>query len=164
MNDHNQYDSVFWEILEKERLVDLSQFHKPDFFEEVPLFSREADLAFLSAYGGDRANAILLGFALKFLKAVISYEEHRMPYFAAITVWDFSGADVVVPNLFVWSGPVRRLEKKLTLVVPGTAFGRKIKRLVSKQGIRGPFEVLEEVATEPGTSRLFIAPSKPPYP
>jgi hypothetical protein len=164
MNDNSQFDSAFWKLLEKERLVDLSQFHKPGFFEEVPLFSRKSALAFLSEYAEDRANAILLGFALKFLKSVISYEEHRTPYFAAITVWDFSGGDLLVPNLFVWSGPVQRLERMLALEVPTSSFGKKVKRLVSGRGVRGQFEVLEDSATEPGMLRSFIAPSKPPYP
>ena len=38
MNNIANYESKFWDILAKEHLVDLSQFHKSRFFDEVPLF------------------------------------------------------------------------------------------------------------------------------
>src|SRR5262245_39824865 len=77
MNKGENYESKFWAILTKEHLVDLSQFHKGNFFDEVPLFSRESDIEFLFVYPIHEINSILLRFALKFLKAVVSYEEHR---------------------------------------------------------------------------------------
>ena len=127
----NDYEAKLWAVLGREHLVDLSQFHKRNFFDEVPLFSRGSDIDFLSMYGSKRANSILLNFALKFLKAVVSYEEHRSAYFAAITVWSSTASELIVPNLFVWSGSIRRLQKKLVLDGVGTPFGRTIKRLVS---------------------------------
>jgi hypothetical protein len=163
MKTRAHYDSKFWEILEKERLVDLSQFHKPRFFDEVPLYSRESEISFLAECTSAQANSVLLQFALKFLRSVISYEEHRTPYFAAITIWNLSEADAVVPNLFVWSGPVQQLKGKLKLDVPRTPFGKEMKRLVSKLRLRAPFEVLEDTSTTPDSSRVFIAPAKPPY-
>ena len=87
MNNGNDYESKLWAVLAREHLVDLSQFHKRHFVDEVPLFSRESDIEFLSEYGTKRANSLLLNFALKFLKAVVSYEDHRSTYFAAITIW-----------------------------------------------------------------------------
>jgi hypothetical protein len=163
MKTRSHYDSKLWEVLEKERLVDLSQFHKPRFFDEVPLYSRASEISFLAECPSAQANGILLQFALKFLRSVISYEEHRTPYFAAITIWNLSEADAVVPNLFVWSGPAQQLKGRLKLDEPRTSFGMKMKRLVSKLRLRAPFEVLEDTATTPESSRVFIAPAKPPY-
>ena len=163
MKTKADYDSRLWEVLEKERLVDLSQFHRPRFFDEVPLYSRESEVSFLAQCTSAQANAVLLQFALKFLRSVISYEEHRTPYFAAITIWNLSEADAVVPNLFVWSGPIQQLKGKLRLGVPRTSFGKKMKRLVAKLRLRGPFEVLEDTSTTPDSSRVFIALAKPPY-
>src|SRR5947209_473582 len=85
MNNGDDDESKLWAVLTKEHLVDLSQFHKRRFFDEVPLYSRDSDIDFLAGYTNERANRILLGFALKFLKSVVSYEEHHAPYFAAIT-------------------------------------------------------------------------------
>jgi len=163
MNNGGNHESRLWAVLTKEHLVDLSQFHRGSFFDEVPLFSRESDLDFLREYGSDRANIILLGFASKFLKSVVSYEEHRTPYFAAITVWSSAETDRVVPNLFVWSGSVRQLQKKLVLDVVRTPFGKKVKRLVSMRNMQSQFKILEDTATDPGETRVFISFSHPPY-
>src|SRR5436309_2732485 len=140
MNNNNHVESRFWKILTREHLVDLSQFHKTRCFDEVPLFSRESDIAFLSEYTSEQANTMLLHFALKFLTSVVSYEEHRTAYFAAITVWSLSESDPFIPYLFVWSGPIRRLGKKLVLDEATSPLGRKIKRLVSKLCLRNRFE------------------------
>jgi hypothetical protein len=164
MNIIADYESKLWDILVKEHLADLSQFHKPRFSDEVPLFSRESDIAFLSEYPDDRTNAILLNFGLKFLKSVVSYEEHRAPYFAAITVWSFSESDPIIPNLFVWSGPIQRLEKKLALNEATTPFGKRIKGLVSKLGLRKRFDVLDDISTVEDMERVFISQLAQPYP
>src|SRR5437867_1337302 len=97
MNNH--YEHRLWKLLEKEKLTDLSQFHADGTFDEVPLFSRESDIDFLPGNHA-AASEILLRFALKFLNAVIAYEDHPAGYFAAITIWSGS-ADLVIPNLFV---------------------------------------------------------------
>ena len=105
MNNIDDYESKFWDILKREHLVDFSQFHKSGFFDEVPLFSRDSDLEFLAKLAGDQANAILLNFALKFFKSVVSYEEHRRAFFAAITVRPYSG--------FV---PLSKFRKRISIV------------------------------------------------
>ena len=163
MKNTNHHESLFWQMLEKNRLVDLSQFHKPDFFEEVPLYSRYADIAFLKDHAADEASALLLRFALKFLRSVISYEEHAAPFFAAITVADFSPGDPIVPNLFVWSRPLAELYEKLKLAEATTPFGRKMKRVVSQFDLPDRHEVFEDTTTVPGLAREFVAPSLPPY-
>ena len=163
MKNNSNYESLFWQILEKNRLVDLSQFHRSDFFEEVPLYTRYADISFLSDYSRDEAGAILLRFALKFLRSVVSYEEHETPFFAAITVSDFSEDDPVVPNLFVWSKPVLELYEKLILKTAKTPFGKNIKRLVSQIHLPDLYEVLEDTSTNAEFPRAFVAPAFPPY-
>jgi hypothetical protein len=162
MKKPNDYESRLWKILEEEKLAALSQFHQQGFFDEVPLYSRESEIDFLPA-GKDAASEILLTFALRFLNAVIAYEEHRAGYFAAITVRSVPPAPLI-PNLFVWSGPIRDLEDKLALGSVKTTFGKRIKSLVRRLRFREPFEVLEDISTEPDTPRVFIAPARPPYP
>ena len=162
MNDSNGYESKLWKVLEKGRLADLSQFHRPHFFDEVPLYSRQSDISFLD-FPAVQANSILLGFALKFLNSVISYEEHRTPYFAAITVWDFPEDEPLVPNLFVWFDPIQSLYDRLTLDAAKTAWGKKIKRTVSSMRLSDRFDVLEDNETTADSSRVFIGPSLPPY-
>ncbi len=161
MNKINSYESRLWNLLEEEKLADLSQFHQRGFFDEVPLYSRESDIDFLPG-GANAASEILLRFALKFLKSVVAYEEHRTGYFAAVTIWGFSDAPLV-PNLFVWCGAVRELVNKLTLNDVKTPFGKQIKRLVPRLRLSDQFEVLEDTSTNPDAARVFIAPAQPPY-
>ena len=164
MNEYNNNESMLWKLLAKEGLADLSQFHRPRFFDEVPLCSRKSDIAFLTEDPSTDVSDTLVRFALKLLKAIISYESHRTPYLAAVTIWDFAGVDPVVPSLFVWSGPIHPLQKKLVLHVPKTLFGKKISRLVSKLRLPDKFEVLEDTSTDLEMSRVFIGLVQPPYP
>jgi hypothetical protein len=161
MIDTNNIESRLWKLLEKEHLTDLSQFHQPGFFDEVPLYSRQSDVDFLPD-DKNEANEILLRFALKFLKSVVAYEQHRTGYFAAITVWNFSDA-LLVPNLFVWCDALRGLKEKLTLQAVATSFGKEMKRLTPKLDRRQLFDVLEDASTLPETTRVFIALAQPPY-
>ncbi|ODT96809.1 MAG: hypothetical protein ABS79_07815 [Planctomycetes bacterium SCN 63-9] len=161
------YDANFWDILTRGRLVDLSQFHKPDAFEEVPLFTRYSELDFLNGKTSSEINSILLRFALKFLKTIILYEEHRTHYLAAITIWEpLDSDDPIVPNLFFWSGKadrVKNLKKQLPLDRVSTPFGRKIKQLAGA-GAHPRFDVLEDHSTIPGESRIFVSLGQRPYP
>jgi hypothetical protein len=141
----------------------LSQFHRSNFFDEVPFLSRESDIEFLSAHPSHEADSILLGFALKYLKSVVCYEEHRAQFVAAITVWSSAESDRLIPNLFVWSGSVQRLRSKLVLGLPTTAFAKKIKQMVSQRHARNGFEVRQDTTTDPGEIRVFISFSQPPY-
>ena len=158
---NSDYEKRLWEILEHEDLGDLSQFHKAAWFDEVPLFSREHDIAFLPSQK-DTASQILLRFALKFLKAVIAYEDHPTGYFAAITTWS-TASDPLIPYIFAWCGDVRELEHKLSLSPPSTPFAEKTSKLLSKVDLTGAFQVGEDAITVPGETRLFIAPEQPPY-
>jgi len=163
-NNIVNYESKFWDILAKEHLVDLSQFHKSPFFDEVPLFSRESDIEFLSRHPEDEASVILLRFALKFFNSVVSYEKHRAAYFAAITVWNYSETDPFMPNLFVCSGCIPWLKKKLVLNKATTPFGKRIKGLVSRVDLGVRFEVLEDTSTDRDMQRIFISQLVQPYP
>jgi hypothetical protein len=161
MSDINNYESRLWELLEAKKLADLSQFHRPGFFDEVPLYSRASDVDFLPR-DENEANRVLLRFAVKYLKSVVAYEPHRTGYVAAITVWSFSDSPIV-PNLFVWCGALRELKKKLALKVVATPFGKHLKKLVPRLNLGDHLEVLEQTSTVPDTIRVFIAPAKPPY-
>jgi hypothetical protein len=160
MSNGNNYEAQLWKLLEEERLADLSQYHQRGFFDEVPLYSRESEIGFLPA--SKRANEIVLRFALKFLNAVIAYQQHEEGYFAAITVWDVS-ADPFIPNLFAWCGRVRELKRKLALNVVKTPFAKQIKKLVHKLALSEAFAVLEDTSISDAT-RVFIAPARAPYP
>lgn len=159
--ENNDYEMRFWKVLERDHLADLSQFHKPESFDEVPLFSRERDIEFLPS-DKDKANQIVLRFALKFLRAVVAYDEDRLAYFAAITLWSHA-SDPLMPYLFAWSGDALKLKKELSLAPPTTSFAKKIRKLLAKVDLTGAFALSEDTATLSGETRVFIAPERPPY-
>lgn len=164
MSKQNQYDSLFWQALERNRLVDLSQFHRPHFFDEAPLFSRASDVSFLSKLPKTEANSAVLRFALKFLKSVISFEEHEAPFFAAITVSQFSTDAMLLPSLFVWSDPVVKLYERLILQNVKSPLGKRTQKVVDRLKLSDPHAVFEDTTRDRETQRVFVAPSLPPYP
>ena len=157
---NNNYDAKLWAVLESHKMADLSQFHQPGFFDEAPLYTREAEVDFLK--GNENANPILVRFALKFLKSVIAFEPHPKGYFAAITVRDFSD-DLLVPNLFAWCRPVQELKRKLALRAVTTAFGKRIARMTRNLGLADDFKILEDKETDRDSTRVFIGPAMRPY-
>jgi hypothetical protein len=164
MRSENNLESKLWAVLAREHLVDLSQFHKNKFFDEIPLYSRDSDTDFLSGYTTSEADKVLLDFSLKFLRSVVSYQEHRTGYFAAITVWPPAEGSRLVPNLFVWCGSARALQRThLALEAPRTPFAKTIKRLALGRSHGTGFEVLEDTTTDPNESRVFISFAQPPY-
>jgi hypothetical protein len=164
MKHQNDFESDLWKLVERENLADLSQFHKPRFKDEIPLYSRLSDISFLSHCRKVEANAILLRFAMKYLMSVIAYEEHRTTYFAAITVWNYSAEEPIVPNLFVWFDALSDLRAKLSLDPVKSAFAKKTRQVVTGLRLSPRFEVFEENSTMPDLSRVFIGPSVPHYP
>ncbi len=165
MNDNGkQYESSLWGVLEKNGLADLSQFHRANFYDETPLYSRLKDVDFLAHLPVKDANKALLKFSLKFLSAVISYEEHDAPYLAAITVWSGSDDAPIVPNIFVWNRHPERLWGTLELGVVRSPFAKSVKRLDSpRNGLFGLCDIYEDLAAPAQMSRVFIGPSVSPY-
>jgi hypothetical protein len=161
MSTVTNHDSRLWGLLEKGKLADLSQFHEPGFFDELPLFSRRADVDFL-VDTDESANGILLSFALRYLKSVVAFEEHRRGYFAAITIWTPID-ETIVPNLFAWCGSVRELARRLSVTDRSTEAARKVKKLLPKHAQAGPFVVLTDTAAVDDMRRVFITFAKPPY-
>jgi hypothetical protein len=165
MTANGDYESKLWKILEKEGVADLSQFHQPGFFDEVPFYSRTADVAFLRKLSSDRADSILLAFALKFLKALIWYETPSTPFLAAITFWNDPEDELIVPNLFVCCGKVKeRIGGCLELHQPKKAASKRIRNLLKHLQFVDSLEVLEDSSTLEDMTRTFVGYMVPPYP
>jgi hypothetical protein len=163
MNNLHKFESQLWRVLESDRLSDLSQFHKSNFHDEVPLYSRFNQIDFLADFPRQQLDEILIAFSIRFLRAIVSYQEHRTPYFAAITIWNFLGDESVVPNVFFWSGHMKALQSCLSLKPVGTSWGKSIQSAVADEDFSRKLIVLEDDKTMPGSSRLFVSYRKPPY-
>ncbi|HEV2970488.1 MAG TPA: Imm15 family immunity protein [Pirellulales bacterium] len=165
MKPNGDYESKLWKVVEKEGLADLSQYHRNGFFDEVPFFSRFKDVAFLREFGREQADAALLRFALKFLKALIWYEIPEQPFLAALTIWNNPEDELIVPNLFVCNGKVQEQVGDNLALHPAKAVGsRRIAKLLSRLHMVEPFQALEDSSTAPNMTRVFVGYSIPPYP
>jgi hypothetical protein len=165
MKPNGDYESKLWKVVEKEGLADLSQYHRDGYFDEAPLYSRFKDVAFLREFGSEQADAALLRFALKFLKALIWYEIPEQPFLAALTIWNNPDDELIVPNLFVCSGIVQKWVGDNLALHPAKAAGSKrIEKLLSRLHMVEPFQALEDSSTELDMTRVFIGYSIPPYP
>jgi hypothetical protein len=165
MKHNGEFESRMWRVLEKEKLADLSQYHRPGFFDEVPLYSRFADVSFLSRLNRDQADAFLLSFGIKFLKALIWYEIPRQPFVASLTIWNNPDDSLIVPHVLVCSGQVRkRLAERLALHPVRGAPAKRILRLFSRLRFPDPLQVLEDHSTSMEMSRVFIGYKTAPFP
>jgi hypothetical protein len=159
MNFIPEYDSQLWKVLDNQGLADPSQYHKPGFFDEVPLYSRFADVLFLrKLHNKDAADSVLLDFALRFLSSVVSIGQSSHPFFAAITIWTNPYDEFIVPNLFVCCGDFSRLIGHLFLHEVKTSGSKKVQKLLSKVPVGPLFLAFEDSSTVPEMPRVMIIP------
>jgi hypothetical protein len=159
----HEFQHDMWQVIRSEQLTDLSQFHRPNFHDEVPLYSRYEQLVFLRHLSIQDIDQVLIAFSVRFLRAVVSYQETRTPYFAAITVWNLSDHEAIVPSLFFWSGQIKPLKQALSLKPVVNDWGKRLQNIVEEEDMSKKLLVLQDVDTEPGVSRVFISYKKPPY-
>jgi len=165
MKYNGEFESQMWRVLEKENLANLAQYHRPGFFDEVPLYSRFADVSFLSRLKRDQADVFLLSFGIKFLKALIWYEIPRQPFLASLTIWHNPEDSLIVPHILVCSGKVQqRLGERLALQKVQGESAKRVLRLFSRLQLPDPLQVLEDRGTTTEMSRVFIGYKKAPYP
>jgi hypothetical protein len=155
----------FARVLERQKLDALDQYYRQGFFDEVPLYSRYAELSFLDKYSKEEANALLLGLSLDYLDRVIRHDIPKAPFLAAITAWSCPKSEYLVPGIFVCHGQVDELLRgRLVLRPPKSAFASRIRSVVNETHGPDLYHVLQDTQTVPRDVRVFIAPRKLPSP
>lgn len=149
----------FRRVLGEQKLDDLSQFQRVGFFDEVPLFSRYAQIAFLDDQDRDRANETLLELGLEYLDRI--YCEFQAPegsFFAGLTAYAPAEGDYLQPSIFVYHGLIgEHLLGRLNLSAPDSVFGAWVARHVGDR----PYAVMQDTETVPGEVRVFIGLARP---
>jgi hypothetical protein len=155
-------ESSFEAILLQERLADRSQFSAPQLFEELPLFSRFDQVAFLSHFGD--TNVLLLELAIKYLKDVVDIHPATSPWLAAVTVWehDSDEPDPIVPKIFVCNGDVRSRMRDIDLQPATGKLASFIESTLRSNGHSDEMQVMEDASTIAGSVRCFIGYKTPP--
>jgi hypothetical protein len=153
-----QFDSV----LKAQHLADVaSTFSDPDFFEEVPLYSRYKQVEFLKTYGD--VNLLLVELALDYLDRVTtSVPVTGNTRLVAITVISDDDDEFIVPAIFVCNSNVKTRLKELHLSSPSEGLGKRIESLVKMARPDATFSILEDRHTLPDDVRVFISYKAPP--
>jgi hypothetical protein len=154
-----QFDS----LLRNQHLLDVvPNVGDPDFFDEVPLYSRYKQVEFLKQYGD--VNLWLVRLSLDYLNRVAS--EIHIPNakrFVAITVISDDDDKYVVPAIFVCNSNVKQRLKSLHLSHPSEGLGKRVEALIAKTKLDTTFNVLEDRSTVPDDVRVFISHRSPPH-
>jgi hypothetical protein len=153
--------SKFEILLRARQLADpVSSFSIPDFFDEVPLYARYAEVEFLKKFGN--VDLLLVKLALDYLERVTSASRHsKARRFAAITVINDDEDEFIVPSVFVCNGSVSTRLRELHLSLPSKGLGKRIEALVKDAKLNGCYCVLEDRDTIPGDVRVFIGHKSP---
>src|SRR5260370_18299462 len=151
MSQATSFDSRTGRVLKEEKLDDLSQYSEDGFFDEIPLYSRFAQVSFLEALGREGADKVLIEFGLRYMESVVAHTMPVTKMLAAVTVVDFGEGDPVVPHIFFCNGLVKeRLEGKLVLREPTKPFSLKLVNLVEALSLAGKHQWLHDKGTIPG--------------
>ena len=155
-------ESKFESILRHEQLADRSQFATPHLFEELPLYSRNEQVKFLSGVGDP--NVLLLELAIKYLKEVVDHHPTASTWLAAVTVWEHEGEadDPIVPKIFVCNGDVRQRLSDLDLQPAAGRLASLIESALRSNGNLGEMQVMQDDDTVCGSVRYFISYKTPP--
>lgn len=159
---NSQIKTQFDVVLRRRHLDDVaSRFSDPNYFDEVPLYSRYRQVEFLKQFGD--VNLLLMDLALDYLDRVTA-ESHicRGERLIAITLIHDDEHDYIVPSIFVCNSSVKTRLKNLRLLFPSGRFGLRIKSLV--KSVRGDaFSVYEDRDSVAGDVRVFVSYKEPSY-
>jgi Immunity protein 15 len=163
LTQNQSQDLKLQRILKTGKLSDTSQFYSPAFCDEVPLYSRDKQISFLKELSLEQKNITLLEWGLRYLKSIIKGYSGSEPFFAALTLWQNEGDDVIVPRIFVCNNNPKREIKKLMLHKGKSAFSKKINHFLSQIPENGHV-LLEDDQTLEDEVRVFVGPKAPPFP
>jgi hypothetical protein len=155
----------FEDLLTSERLADVSAaFGGRDFCDEVPLYSRYEQIAFL-AESGD-INRALLQLSLDYLDRILASIAPAPDGWAAISVVQDTESEPIVPAVFLCTRQGKERLSQLRLAVDTrTELGRLVKGLVGATRPDGPaYCILEDTETVPDQVRVFVSKQMPPVP
>ncbi len=148
----------FENVLRKGGLADRSIFDRRQFFAELPLYSRYAQVEFLKDYGDP--NTLLIELALDYLADLAHQHRGKTEWFAAVTILDDSDSDLFVPNILVCNGdlwPLRGLHLKRV----ATIFAAQVRSILTSC-CGSHFQVMQDKETVPDMVRLFLSYRAPP--
>ena len=153
----DEYHVALNKALKRQKLSAVSQFSKHGFFDEIPLYSRVREVEFLEPLGQENADLVLIGFGLQYLESIVKKIKAQPFFFAALTFWDFSEEEYLVPNIFVCNGEVENtLLGKLILRQPQSWLSVRVKKAINKINLKSKYQVMEDADTLRECVRVLV--------
>ena len=152
----------FTAVLKAEQLDSIQKrFHDPAFCDEVPLYSRYAQVGFLKQFGD--VDRLLLELSLEYLRGVQTDRTgHKEKRFIAVTIIRDDVKEYIVPYIFICNdNPELRL-KGLQLSPPAKGLGKYIQALLQAVGNLADYSVLEDRRAVPDDVKVFVGYKRPP--
>jgi hypothetical protein len=137
-----------------------SSFRDPAYFDEVPLYSRYAQVDFLKQYGD--VDRLLLELSLEYMNRVISERTAtQQKRFVAVAIIRDSD-EFIVPHIFICNGNARARLKDLHLSLPSAGLGKNIESLLRQIDKSRQYGTLEDRTTREDDVRVFVSYKSPP--
>lgn len=146
-------------VLRDEKLDDRSRYDAPGFFDEIPLYSRYRQVAFLQKYGDPEK--LLIEFALEYLESIAQAKRSPAECFASITVMEHQDAELIVPCIYLCNGRIKSRLRTLRLARPLSKFAAALKSSLEHLGSRSRYALAQDTISAPGHVRVFIGFRKP---
>jgi len=149
-------------VLKRERLAEVPpRFRDPNFFDEVPLYSRYKQVEFLKQHGD--VDLLLLELSLGYLQRVSSLSPcTKSKRLLAVTIVRDEVNESIVPYIFICNNSVKSRLRSLHLARPSDGLGKHIQNLVERIVNRANYRVLEDRSTVPDDVRVFVGYKSPP--
>lgn len=141
-------------VLRDEKLDDRSRYDTPGFFDEIPLYSRYRQVAFLRKYGDPEQ--LLIEFALEYLESIARAKRSPTECFASITVMEHQDAELIVPCIYICNGRIKSRLRTLRLARPSSKFAAALKSSLEELNATSRYALAQDTISAPGHVRVFI--------
>jgi hypothetical protein len=150
---------VYRRLLTVEQLDPQRFGQDPSFFDEVPLYSRDAHLDGLGDLSGEgRELAVVLMAAWLWVEAEANLLalEYAEPYALFLSVWEWDEGELPVPYVFFCGSEVSRVAEGIALSPPTSETAERLRQHLVTLGLEGAARIFEDLETVPGSTRVLV--------
>ncbi len=150
---------VYHELLAVERLDPRRIGQDPSYYDEVPLYSRDAHLSGLSDLSLDGQELAVILMAAWFwveAEANLLALGYAQPYALILSVWEWAEDELPVPYVFFCGSKVARVSEGIALSLPTSGTSSRLRQHFVALGLEGVVRIFEDHETVPGSTRVLL--------
>ncbi len=131
----------------------------PAYFDEFPIFTRDAQLAFLSGEPLEEQCQLIFMLAVRFwmeAEANLLALGYPHAYALFLSIWEWEAGDWPVPYVFFCGQDPGRVSRGVELGGPTSQYAAVIRVLGERLGLGRVMEIYEDGATVEGSVRVLV--------